>query len=283
MNTKKYISGALALATVAGMSFALPLFADTSATASLNGQVSSRMMGQRGQGVGRGGVNMMRPTIMGTVASISGNILTVTVKRFTKPVVGSPSGTAPTATTVTYTVDVTNATVTKAGVASTVSAIAIGDTISAQGTLTGSNVVATSIRDGVMPRGQESGGKAGGSANANAGINLVAGNGQPIVGGAITAISTDGLTLTITNKSNVIYIVGITGSTKFLQGSTTIAISGVKIGDQVVVQGTVNGTNIVASTVIDQTKPAGITTTNPGKHVGFFGGIGQFFAHLFGF
>jgi hypothetical protein len=175
--------------------------------------------------------------------------------------------------------------VTKAGVASTVSAEAVGDTVAVQGTVTGTNVVATTIRDGVMMRGKGAV-NGNGSTNGNIGTgvaSLVAGNGQPVVGGAVTAISTDGLTLTIANKSNVIYTVGITSNTKFLQGSTTIAISSVKVGDQVVVQGTVNGNAVAASTVIDQTKPAGTTTTNPGKHVGFFGGIGNFFAHLFGF
>ncbi len=294
MNTKKYISGALALATVAGWGFALPLFADATTIAPPSGWTQGQ------GGMMRGSVKMMRPTITGTVASVSGNILTVTVKHFAKPVSSENSGgnetesqtvagqapatSAAGRTTTTYTVDAGNATVMKAGVISAVSAIAVGDTISAQGTLTGTNVVATSIRDGVMPRGQNDEGKAGGSAgaNANAGINLVAGNGQPIVGGAITAIS--GNTLTVTNKSNVTYTVDAT-SAKFLQGSTTIAVSGVKVGDQVVVQGTVNGTSVTASTVIDQAKPAGASTSagNNGKHLGFFGNIGSFFAHLFGF
>jgi len=276
MNTKKYISGALALATVAGIGFALPIFAQNAgATATTPPSGWTRGVGQ-GMGA-RGGAGMARPVAMGTVSTISGTTLTVTGKQFTKPAAGSPAGTAPTSTTVIYTVDASNAKVTKAGVASTVSAIAVGDTVVVAGTVSGTNVTATSIRDGVMTRGQ--GGKAGGSAgaNANAEANLVAGNGQPVVGGAITAIS--GNTLTVTNKSNVTYIVDAT-SAKFLQGSMTIAISGVKVGDTVVVQGTVNGTAVIASTVIDQTKPASSTTA---IHKGFLGGIGQFFAHLFGF
>jgi Domain of unknown function (DUF5666) len=49
---------------------------------------------------------------------------------------------------VTYTVDASSATVMKDGVASTVSAIAVGDKIMVKGTVTGTNVVATSIADG---------------------------------------------------------------------------------------------------------------------------------------
>ena len=138
-----------------------------------------------------------------------------------------------------------------------------------------------------MGRGQGKGANDGSQSAGNVGsgtASLVAGNGQPIVGGAITAIS--GNTLTVTNKSNVTYAVDAT-SANFLQGSATIAISGVKVGDTVVVQGTVNGTSVTASTVIDQGQQAaaGATGTTPkrGGIGGFFGGIGSFFSHLFGF
>jgi hypothetical protein len=277
MNTKKYISGALALATVAGLVFALPLFADTTVAAPpVTGQTWTRGIGVHE------GIGMMRSGVVGTVSANDGSTLTITVKKFSKPVTGVTTPVAP--TTVTYTITTTGATtVTKAGVASTVSGIAVGDTVAVQGTITGTTVAATSIRDGVMKRGGQGGnsGKgAGMGSNANSAANLVAGNGQPIVGGAVAAIS--GNTLTVTNKSNITYVVDAT-SAKFLQGSTTISISNVNVGDTVIVQGTVNGTNVTASTVIDQTKPAGTTTTNPGKHFGFFGGIGNFFAHLFGF
>jgi hypothetical protein len=269
MNTKKYISGALALATVAGMGLALPIFAQSAPTTAPSGWT-------RGQGGMRGdGEGMTRPAVVGTVSAISGDILTVSGKQFTK---STTFGVAPTSTTITYTVDATNATVTKAGVASSVSAITIGDMVAVQGKVSGTNVTATSIRDGMMTRGTGKDAGTGTSTNANSAANLVAGNGQPIVGGSITAIS--GNTLTVTNKSNVTYTVDATNS-KFLQGTTVVTISGLKVGDTVVVQGTVNGNNITASTVIDQSKPAGATTTT--KHTSFFGGIGQFFSHLFGF
>jgi hypothetical protein len=230
----------------------------------------------------RGG--MTRPAAMGTVLTTDGSTLTISAKQFTKP---TTAGATPTSTTVTYTVTTTGATtVTKAGAASTVSAIAVGDTIAVQGTVSGTNVVATTIRDGVMMRGKGANGTGSTNGNIGAGAaSLVAGNGQPVVGGAITAIS--GNTLTVTNKSNVIYTVDAT-SAKFLQGNTTIALTGLKVGDTVVVQGTVNGTAVTASTVIDQGQPAtsaGTTGTAPKKAGigGFFGGIGSFFSHLFGF
>lgn len=291
MNTKKYISGALALATVAATGFALPLFADTNVNASVgvNTNIQSRgefrgMMGERGE--------MMRPAVAGTVSAISGNTLTVTAKQFSKPADDNNTQTAPTFTTVTYTVDATNATVTKVGASSSVSAIAVGDTIAVQGTVSGTNVVATTIRDGVMMRGQDEGvagkGKGGNNGAGTQGdveASLVAGNGQPVIGGTIATIS--GTSLTMTNKGSATYSIDAS-SAKFLHGSSTISISSLKVGDSIVVQGTVNGTSITASTIIDQNPSLGqrgVASTTPkrGGIGGFFGGIGSLFAHIFGF
>ena len=77
-----------------------------------------------------------------------------------------------TTTATTYTVDASSATVTKNGAASTVSAIAVGDTVMVQGTVSGTNVTAKTIRDGV---GQ--------------GQPAIQGNGQPVVAGTVTAIN----------------------------------------------------------------------------------------------
>jgi len=53
----------------------------------------------------------------------------------------------------------------------------------------------------------------------------------------------------------------------------------------VIVQGTVNGTSVVAASIIDQTKPASATTNSvktPQSHLGFFSSIGQSLLHFFG-
>ena len=100
--------------------------------------------------------------------------------------------------------------------------------------------------------------------------------------GTITSVS--GSTVIITNKSNVTYTVD-TSSAKIVKSGNTISTSNLSVGDAVIVQGTVNGTDITAASVMDQT-PA-ITSsssgTTPASHRGFFGSIGSFFAHLFGF
>ena len=336
MNTKKYISIIVGLATVATVgSLALAMTASAATTTtSATGQHRGGMMG--GQ----------RPGVIGTVSAISGNTITVNGKQ------GFNS-----TTTTPYTVDATNATVTKNNAASTVSNIAVGDTISVQGTVSGTNVTATSIRDGAMMGGARGGRGIGGTVASVSGTTLtvtskagpnggtattytvdassatvtksgatssvsgiavgdtvmvqgtvsgtsvtatsisdgqfgkggmsgqtpsIQGNGQPIVAGKVATIS--GTTLTITNNSNVTYTIDAS-SAKVTQGQNTITTSNINTGDTIIAQGTVNGTSVVASSVIDQTRPAGTTTTTPGQqsNPGFFGSIGQFFMHLFGF
>lgn len=333
--TKKYISIAVGLATVASLALAMSVSAATiPATPSASGQ-------HWGGGQGHA------PGIFGTVSAISGNSITVNSKGF---------GQTPTATT--YTVDATNATVTKNNAASTVSSIAVGDTISVQGTVSGTNVTATTIRDGVTMggMGRGFGGRGSGIVGTVASINgtsltvtskarpnasgttatattytvdassatvnkngaassvasiavgdtvmiqgtvsgtsvtaktindgmpqpAITGNGQPVVAGKVTSVS--GTTLTITNNSNVTYTIDASGA-KVTQGQNTIATSNINNGYTVVVQGTVNGTSVVAASVIDQTRPAGTTTGSAAgqSNPGFFGSIGNFFMHMFGF
>jgi len=86
--------------------------------------------------------------------------------------------------------------------------------------------------------------------------------------------------MTITNSSKITYTIDA-ANVKIIQGKNTISLSDVKIGDSVVVQGTVNGTSIVASTIIDQVKINQAKPANTGEEQrprqGFLGSIGQFF------
>ena len=277
MKNKKYVYSFMALATLATLSLANPAFAQTTTATGAPGNAW-------GAHTGVGGGNFrgdMKPGVFGTVSAVSGNIITVTSthRMGPRPVGPSPSTnsgqTTTTPVTTTYTVDATNAKITKNNVAGTIASIAVGDTIMAQGTLTGTNLVATTIRDGVMNR-------IPGTPPTNGGQNPTSpftGNGQPVIAGTISAIS--GNTLTVTNKSNVTYTVDTTNA-KIVEGQNTVTISSVVVGDNVIVQGTVNGNSVTASSVIDQ-KASTSTTTTPAQPKGFFGSIGAFFSHIFGF
>ena len=254
MQNKKYVSFLLAGLLIVTFIVALPVFAQTPPA----GQA---------RGFGRGMGNQQRqPGIFGTVSSVNGTNLTVTSTSRVKP------GSTVAATTTTYTVDASNATVTKSNTASTVASIAVGDTVMVQGTISGTNVTAKTIRDGVL-RGPAQG------------QPKIQGNGQPVVAGKVASIS--GNTITITNASNVTYTVDIT-SAKFVEnGVASPTISNVVVGDNLVIQGTVNGNSVVASSVIDQKAKVGGDTANPANNPkpknNFFGGIGNFFKKLFGF
>ena len=269
MNKKQYIS--VAIATIAGMAMTIPVFAQTSETSNLS-RGMMRYGYQENYERGNGGKRMMvRPVVIGTVTAINGNIITLS---------GKQGMMNPSTANITFTIDATNAKVIKNNATGTLSSIVVGDNLSVQGTVSGTNVVATVIRDGVMARGK-------GIMNIENQIPLqVEGNGQPVIAGTVTSIN--GTTLTVTNKSNVTYTVNATNAKVTVKNVASTSAS-IATGDTIVIQGTVNGTSVVASTVIDSGAQKVVSTSqeDQGEQMsnrgGFFGGIGGFFARLFGF
>lgn len=242
-----------------------------------------------GWGMGRGhGPGMMQRAlgVFGTVSAISGP--TITVQGHAP---GSPAQSG-TNTDTTYTVDASGATVTKDGTTSSVGAIVVGDTVRVEGTVSGTNVTATEIHDGLPPRGGMMGEKRGwdGASTTPRGFGMmgaaIQGNGQPIVGGTVTGVS--GNTVSITNKSSVSYSIDASNATIIKTGATS-TIASVQIGDAVLAQGAINGTSMTASSLMDhgaaptQQNVSGGTTQPQGPMGGFFGRVGGFFRNLFGF
>src|ERR1035437_542547 len=273
MKNKKYVYGFMTtLSIVTILATAVPALADN--TGSVN-----QLQIQGGNGMmNRGKRPMMNPGVFGTVSAVSGNIITLTGKQ--------GFGTSVATTPTTFMVDATNAKIMKNNVLGTITSILVGDTIMAQGTLTGTNLIATMIRDGQIGKGMIRGGPNGNGKQSGKTppVSPIIGNGQPVVAGTVSIIS--GSTITITNKSNVSYTIDATNA-KVVQGQNTITVSGVTVGDMVIAQGTINGNSVVATSVIDQAK-VNATTTTPGVttgevHRGFFGSIGHFFSSIFGF
>lgn len=245
MNVKKFIYLFLTLAVIGSFVFAAPALADNS---------------KKGNNSIRRILNPGQPVVSGTVLAINGNTITISGKLMMASRQNSDNSTANTTTI--FTIDATNAKITKNGATILVTGITIGDKVTAQGVLTGTNIVAVIIRDGQGNQGERDSGK----------IN-------PVVVGKVSAIN--GNVLTVVSKQGT-YTVDATNA-KLLRGNTTITLSNIAIGDNVIVQGTVNGTSVVASTVIDQGKPANTIGNNSGKKMGLFGPIRQFFTRLFGF
>ncbi len=194
------------------------------------------------------------PKVFGTVTAISGNTITITSK-------------GGTATTI-YTVDAANAEIEKAGKSVTLSSIVVGTSILVEGTINGTAIVAKEIKFGN---------------GDNKDLNpMLEGNGQPIIGGKVTAVS--GSTITVTNKSNVVYTVDLANA-KIVKSGKTAVIADVVVGDTVLVQGTINGTSVVATSVIDQgvSKDTNGDNNDNGKKKGFFRKFGNWFSRIFGF
>jgi hypothetical protein len=286
MNNKKYVSWIMAVGLVASLAIAGSAFAATAPQGGWSGGAG---------GMHRGGGT---PGVFGTVSAVNGTTLTVTAKA--RPSMANGATAAPATPATVYTVDASNAKVYKGSSTSTVSVsnIVMGDTVMVAGTVSGSNITATVIRDGIggaMGQPGMSGGKGfgrGASSTTPRAMPTAAiqGNGEPVIGGAVTAI--DGSTLTVTNASNVTYTINAASSTIIKNGTST-TVASVAVGDNLIVQGTVSGTSVTASSVIDQGVKNGNTSSSgasaSGSHGagfgfgGIFSAIGGFFKHLFGF
>jgi hypothetical protein len=264
---KKYVS--LTLGALATTAMIVPAFAQNTPTANNVMQDSNRMMRRGGEAKGNG--QMVRQIVTGTVTGISGNTITLS---------GTQGMTSSTTPKTIFTIDATNAKVMKAGQDGALSAIVVGDTIAVSGTLSGTTITASTIRDArMMGRGEDM--KRGGIDNDAKAMQELQGNGQPVVAGTITAIT--GTTLTLTNKSNVTYTAEV-GTAKIIVKGATSTLTSVKVGDSIIIQGTVNGTIITATTVINNGAPK--ATTGQGQNQsrgGFFSSLGGFFGRMFGF
>jgi hypothetical protein len=226
-NFKKYLFSLLLITAIAGL---------TIAPAVLAKENENEIKGN-----GRGWQMMSRPEVLGTVTAISGSTITV------KDLRGN-TGTI-------YTVNATNAIVIKNGVTSTVSAIAENDTISVQGVENGTTITATKINDGLTPKekSDEMGKKLGNENNLN--NPMIVGDGSPIIAGTVATVS--GNTITIKNKSNVVYTIDATNTKVQVSGNTVGTVANIAVGDNIIAQGTINGTSVTASLIIDQKpKPA---------------------------
>lgn len=200
-----------------GAGFAGITSAQTASTTSGSTTAQTRQMGER-------------PGVRGKVTAISGNILTVTDT--------NPKD----STTTTYTVDASAAKVMKgsagaAPVASTLSAVAVGDMVAIRGTVSGTSVTATDVMDGVgMGMGPHGG--FGGKGGPGMGMGAM---------GTVTAVS--GTTITITGKDGTSYT--IDGSAATVSKTTSIAVGDIQVGDTIGARGTVSGTTVTAKDIMD--------------------------------
>jgi hypothetical protein len=155
------------------------------------------------------------PGVIGQVTSVNGSIINISSNNTN------------------YSIDASTAKILKnRNTIITTSDILVGDTIMAQGTVTGTNVLATTVFDGKPIVGKKGQGN------------------FPGVIGIVSAIN--GNAFSVTTKDNVVYTVDATGA-KIKKGSpaTVAQITDIVNGDTVMVRGTVNGTSVAAKTILD--------------------------------
>jgi hypothetical protein len=221
MNTKKYTFLIVSLLILGSFVLAVPAFAQDN---------KGENYGQNGSKPGQ-----KMESVIGTVTAVSGNTITISVQKKS----GGKKGAT---TTTTYTIDATNAKITKGGVAGTASSIVAGDRISVIGTFTGTNIVATIIHSGATIQG-----------------GIDSNRMSPNFVGKVTAISGNIITINTKNDSEnntsaapATTVLTIDATTaRILRGETAITIADVAVGDNIVVQGIKTGTNIVAGLIRD--------------------------------
>ncbi len=155
------------------------------------------------------------PHVGGEITAVNGSTLTVTGRDGT-----------------TYTVNAANATVMKEGAASTLTSLAVGEHVHVKGTLDGTTVTAESVMAGMKM------GKGGPGGRHGKG---------PGVMGTVSAIN--GSTVTVTGMNGTSYVVEAGSAT--VQKMAAGTLSDIAVGDRIGVQGTVSGTTVTATNIID--------------------------------
>ncbi len=244
---------------------------------------------EQGQGnsESRGGImNNSFRGIVGTVTGLTGSTITVESKRAT--------------TTITFSVDATNAKFVKDKATTTLASILVGDTVAVSGQVTGTTVSATLVIDGKFPMMLEKREEKKNDRQENRGQGIM-GRG---IAGTVTAVSGNSLTVTALHASTttgIVYTVDATNA-KIFKNKATTTITSILVGDTVQVEGTMTGTTVVAKAIRDGVLPQtwdksrhdgkdsmmhGTSTPSHGEGrsrvSAAFESMGQFFRHMFGF
>ncbi|MDQ1282016.1 MAG: hypothetical protein QG630_367 [Patescibacteria group bacterium] len=257
INTNSFYKNALFLGIITLSLFNLSNVHAQSITNKIEVEGASKQKNEEKRGddeKGRGkmiAIEKGQKNVFGTITAINGNTLTMSVTF-------RGEGKNSTTTTKIFTVDASTAKIIKSGATSSVSSIVIGDKVSILGRISGTNITAKIIHIKLQ--------------------NTPQGDGKPVVGGKITSIS--GNTLTITNNSNVSYTIDVSNAKIFVKGATS-SVSSLQINGEIVVQGTVNGTNITATSILAHQD---VKNNKPlQKNEGVLQKSKNFFRKMFGF
>jgi hypothetical protein len=267
---KKYTSALAFTALVASALFAVPTFAAEKQQLNVTARLANPTLTLDGLDPVRKDKPMPERGMIGTVTSVNGTTFTMTVKERSKKDEAEIS--------TTYTVDASKATFVKRGTGASISTIVVGDMVMVMGPVTGTTIAAIRIMDEFPKAGEK-------KEMETRKDPVFVGDGQPVVAGTVTAVSEN--TITITNKSNVTFTIDAS-TAKVDKAGVASTVANVAVGDMIIAQGTVNGSAVTASTIVDQgqmptPKAAALREAMPEKPRGIFNRIGNFFGKMLGF
>ncbi len=243
------IIGAAALA-------AIPAFAATPGISAPS--APSRWHGKAGTNGGNW-QNMPRPAVTGTVTAVNGT--SITLSGFA-PLAFTPGSTPLTKpavkpTPTTFTVDASNATVSRGFGTSTtaiaVSAIATGDRLAVFGTLSGTSVTATKISDipaGTMPFGFGPQGNHGLGGPRSSNPKMVPGT---VAFGSVTAVNGSDLTIqqrAFRNQATTTETVVTTSATTFKKNGQAATLADISVGNLVMANGTTTAADTLTANTV---------------------------------
>ena len=172
--------------------------------------------------------------VNGTVSANDGSTITLSGKNGTSYTIDTSSSTS--------VAKIANGTSTTIQV----SGISVGDTLMVMGTVNGTTVTATKIVDGTFPKPS-----------------------PPAATGTVSVINGNTITLT---ASSTTYSVDASNATFMINkpAGTSVSNTGIQVGDSLTVFGTVSGTNITATRIMD-----GKNSFGKGPRMGQFMGPGR--------
>ena len=163
--------------------------------------------------------------------------------------------------------------------------IKVGDAVAVVGVGSGTSVKASLIVAGVQ---QMRGGTRRIAEDTRGGTQSIAsnfsGNREPVIAGILT--SKNGNSFVITTRSGIVYTIDVTSAKIMLTGNSAGTITDLQNGDSLVVEGTVGGSAVVATTVFDEKSLQPSSSSTIPLHAereNISSRVGGFFKKLFGF
>ena len=220
---------------------------------------------------GRGQDDISRNEVYGQVTAVGATTITINARLSSNA-------------TSTFTVDAANAEVKKVGagksgkgVAAKLSDITVGSYVKVHGTVNGTTITAREVSFGMPEAGffkdkkrEDRDDRKSATSTRPASIAIV-GNGQPVLAGKVTAVSGTIVSIANNGATTTTYTIDATNA-KIVKAGATTTVSQVVVGDMIVAQGSVSGTTMAATSIIDKGM-----VSNP---KGFLGGM---LKRVFGF